>query len=135
MIWALSLAAFLIVLNTWVAYMARVPSGRVPARPWGSVALQISGIALGLAALAVWMSQATSLSTSIAVWAMNPMAIVFGAFFLWLLTQRKTPVGDLRVEVGDTLLPFAATTSEGTLFHTREFEGQRVLLKFFRGGW
>jgi len=52
-----------------------------------------------------------------------------------VLTQRKTPIGDIKVEVGDTLLPFTATNSDGEAFSSEALIGKRTLLKFFRGGW
>jgi len=62
-------------------------------------------------------------------------ALLMGPMFLWLLTQRKTPIGNLKVAVGDKLLGFEAMTSEGVSFHSDELAGKRTLLKFFRGGW
>jgi len=63
------------------------------------------------------------------------MAVLLGFGFFWLLAQRKTPIGKLRVKVGDTILPFKTATSEGAEFNTDELAGKRILLKFFRGGW
>ena len=53
--------------------------------------------------------------------------VVMGTFFLWVVTQRKTPIGDLQLDVGDKLLPFEAGTSEGTRFTTAELAGKRTL--------
>lgn len=55
--------------------------------------------------------------------------------FGYLYTQRATPVGRLRVAVGDPLRPFTALTPEGNTFDAASFQGRRVLLKFFRGHW
>ena len=63
------------------------------------------------------------------------MALGFALFFFWLLTQRKTPIGELQLSMGDQLLPFEAVTSDGTPFSSKEMVGKRVLFKFFRGGW
>lgn len=128
-----------VVAATWVAYFARVPSGRVPARPVGSIAAQLLGAALALWALASLASgpgaAAASALERAAVAGCAGFALLMAALFLWLLTQRKTPLGALRVRVGDRLLPFAATTSEGAAFHSDALLGRRTLLKFFRGGW
>ncbi|MCO4763479.1 MAG: hypothetical protein KC502_18320 [Myxococcales bacterium] len=128
----LSGASLLVVLATWIVYFAKVPSGNVPARPVGSILAQFAGIALAVAAVVVGQPSGA------AAWgAMVPAAfgLLMALVFLWLLTQRKTPIGDLKVAVGDTLLSFAATSSDGAAFHTDDLLGKRTLLKFFRGGW
>jgi cytochrome oxidase Cu insertion factor (SCO1/SenC/PrrC family) len=66
---------------------------------------------------------------------LSALGIMFGGLFLFVLSQRKTPIGDLRVSTGDSLLPFSATDSDGTPFHSDSLAGKRILLKFFRGGW
>lgn len=132
---ALLLAAgsALTVTATWVAYFARVPSGNVPARPIFSIAAQLLGVGLAIAAL---LQPAPPLAWGGAlVAALAAVGLLLAGLFLWLLTQRKTPVGALKVAVGDTLLPFVALTSEGAPFDVAGLRGERVLLKFFRGGW
>jgi hypothetical protein len=126
-------ASALVVAGTWTSYLAAIPRGTVPERPTGSVLLQWAGIGLALGAIG-WSVRATG-SVGVAVLAPAAFALMMAAFFLWLLTQRETPIGDLAVKVGDPLLPFEATASDGTPFHSRELAGKRTLLKFFRGGW
>lgn len=130
---SMSVTAFVVVMGAWGAYLATIPRGTVPARPVGSIILQCVGIGLGLSAI-VWSYQSGG-GFGVAVIAPAALAVMMGAGFLWLLTQRKTPIGDLKVKVGDKLLSFEATTSEGVGFHTDELAGKRTLLKFFRGGW
>jgi hypothetical protein len=129
----MSVAGFVVVMGTWGAYLARIPSGKVPRRPIGSIILQCVGICLAVSAIAGDYHDGGGVG--LAVFAPAAFALMMGATFLWLLTQRKTPIGDLKVEVGDKLSSFAATTSEGSGFHTDELAGKRTLLKFFRGGW
>ncbi len=129
----MSVAGFVVVMGTWVAYLSKIPRGAVPVRPIGSIILQCVGI--GLAVSAINWSYQVGGGFGVAVLAPAAFALMMGGAFLWLLTQRKTPIGDLKVEVGDKLLSFEATTSEGSGFHTDELAGKRTLLKFFRGGW
>lgn len=129
----MSVAGFVAVMGTWVVYLGKIPGGKVPERPSGSIILQCVGIGLAFSAI-VW-SYLGDGSSGVAVIVPAVVALMMGLFFLWLLTQRKTPLGDLTVKVGDKLLPFAATTSEGAGFHSDELAGRRILLKFFRGGW
>lgn len=129
----LSASGLALSLVSWITYFATVPSGRVPERPVGHVVLQLGALGLAVTSLAgapgrLGAAQGASIG----------MAVVGAGgagLFLWLLTQRRTPVGDLRVAVGDPLLPFRATTSSGATFDTASLAGQRVLLKFFRGSW
>jgi len=114
-------------LAVWVAYMGRVPSGKVPARPVGSIGAQLVALVTGLWAV-VWFPSGLVIGLS-------SVGIIMSALFLWLLTQRKTPVGNITVRVGDHLPAFEARTDAGAPFSTDEFRGQRVLLKFFRGHW
>ncbi|MBT3224675.1 MAG: hypothetical protein HN945_12930 [Deltaproteobacteria bacterium] len=130
---SMSAASFMAVMGTWGVYLGKIPGGRVPERPSGSVFLQCVGIGLAFSAI-VWSYQSTG-SAGAAVITPAAVALMMGPAFLWLLSQRKTPLGDLKVKVCDQLLPFAAVTSEGVGFHTDELAGKRILLKFFRGGW
>ncbi len=129
----MAVAGFLAVLTAWVAYLATIPSGKVPARPVGSIILQLVGVCLAVSAV-VWRFRDGG-SPGVAVIVPAVFALMMGSGFLYLLSLRKTPIGDLRVKVGDTLLPFEATTSEGAGFHSDSWAGKRTLLKFFRGGW
>jgi hypothetical protein len=129
----LSVLSFLVVLATWITYFRTIPKMKVPVNPIGSKVFQSIGLALG--ACAIVLSFQDSNMFSLAVFIPAFLALMFSLFFFWLLTQRKTPIGDLKVKVGDKLLPFTATTSSGVTFHSDELIGERILLKFFRGGW
>jgi hypothetical protein len=128
----LSVTSFVWVMGVVVDYFRKIPAARVPANPIGLVLLLLAGIGLAVAALA-WSYQTGSLG--VAVIAPAALAIMMASMILWLLTMRRTPVGDIKVKVGDKLLAFQATTSEGERFQTEELAGKRTLLKFFRGGW
>jgi len=128
-----SAAGFVMVMTAWVSYLATIPSGKVPARPVGAIILQLAGIVLAVSAAVVSFRDGESPGVAVIVPAF--FALMMGATFFYLLTLRKTPIGDLRVKVGDTLLPFETTTSDGAVFHTDSLAGKRTLLKFFRGGW
>jgi hypothetical protein len=122
-----------VVLSTWISYLIAIPRNKVPVRPIGSIFMQCLGIALALSAI-LGRDQSSGFSV-VAVIIPAYFSLIMGLLFLWLLTQRKTPLGELKVKVGDKILPFEAKTSDGARFHTDELVGNRVLLKFFRGGW
>lgn len=127
-----ALAGFTLVLGSWVAYMATVPSGKVPAKPWGHMGTQAVGAMLGTTS--VWMALGTGLGMIIPL-AFGGVAATMAGLFFYLFSQRATPSGRLTVAVGQPLRPFVATTPEGTPFDSASLQGRRILLKFFRGHW
>lgn len=132
MIWLGSLAGAALVMGAFGAYMLTIPRNAVPKRPVVHIGLMVLGCGIALASPllgggAPWTMVVASLLTS--------FALLLTGLFLWLLSNRKTPIGDLRVSVGDPLLSVASTTSEGVPFTNADLAGQRVLFKFFRGGW
>ncbi len=129
---ALSAGGLVWVMITVVTYFRTIPQGRVPVKVMGLVVKLLLGIGLALAAVAL---SYRSGSLGVTVIAPATFAAMMASMVLWLLTQRKTPVGEIKVKVGDKLLAFEATTSEGSTFHSDELAGKRTLLKLFRGGW
>lgn len=128
-----SAAGLIMVLAAWGTYLATIPGGKVPARPIGTIILQLAGIALAASAV-IWSLRAGE-PLGVAVIVPAFFALMMGSTFFYLLSLRRTPIGDLRVKIGDTLLPFEALASDGTAFKTDSLAGKRTLLKFFRGGW
>lgn len=124
----LAAAAAALTLGAWVGYMSTIPRGVVAVRPTTTIAVHLGGIALAVLSLAV--GPRTILSTALAA-----TAIGLAAFFFYLLSQRKTPVGQLTVAVGDALPSFSAKRSDDSDFESESLAGKRVLLKFFRGHW
>ena len=120
------------VMGSIVLYLRTIPRDKVPVKVTGFALQLLFGIGLAGAAIA-WGVQTESAGA--AVIAPAAFAAVMALMLLGLLTQRKTPIGDIKLKVGDKLLAFEATTSEGTRFHTDDLAGKRTLLKFFRGGW
>lgn len=128
-----SVVGLVMVLTAWATYLATIPSGKVPARPIAGIILQLVGIVLAISAIVLGFRDGGSPGLAVIVPAV--LAVMMGSAFFYLLSLRKTPIGDLKVKVGDTLLPFEVATSEGVVFNTDSLEGKRTLLKFFRGGW
>lgn len=129
----LAISGFVSVMVAWATYLATIPKGTMPARPIGHLLLQVGGVGLAIAGIAVWMRDGGA--SGAAVIPSAAVAIMMGLFFPFLLLFRKTPVGNIKVKLGDTLLPFASQTSDGSSFHSDSLAGRRSLLKFFRGGW
>jgi hypothetical protein len=126
-------AGLLVVVVTWGAYLASIPKGNVAARPVGSIILQLLGV--GLAIVGVTWPLCEGGAPGVGLIIPASLATMMGGLFLFLLTQRKTPIGNIKVSVGDKLLAFASQDSDGNSFHSDSLAGKRVFLKFFRGGW
>ena len=133
MAFATSATGFVAVMVAWISYLATIPNGKVPARPVGSIILQLAGMVAAASAV-VWSFRDGG-SPGVAVVVPAVFALMMGSTFMYLLSLRKTPIGNLKVKVGEALLPFEATTSDGTRFRTDSLAGKRTILKFFRGGW
>jgi hypothetical protein len=129
----MSVVSLVFVTVTVVAYFRSIPRNEVPVEVT-RLQLELS-LGVVLAGAAVVWSVHTVGTVGVAVVASAALAATMAVLVLWLLTQRKTPIGDLKVKVGDALLPFEATTASGAAFHSDELAGKRTLLKFFRGGW
>lgn len=128
----LAVGGFTLVLGSWVAYMATVPSGRVPLRPFGHLAVQSVGGVLGVVGIGSAVVGGGPLLGPVLPGA---MAAVMAGLFVFLYSQRSTPVGQLRISVGAPLRAFTAGTPDGDTFDSASLKGRRVLLKFFRGHW
>ncbi len=124
-------AGFATVLTSWVTYMATVPSGKVPLRPYGHLAAQAVGAGLAAAGISTAITSGGALLPTLVA----APALTLAGMFGYLYSQRATPVGRLRIAVGEPLRPFTALTPEGTTFDAQSLQGRRVLLKFFRGHW
>lgn len=129
----LSVTSLTVVIGTWIKYLRTISQMKVPLKPTGTIVLQCVGI--GLAVLGIILNIQGNGFFSMVVFVSAIFSLIMGLAFLLFYAQRKTPIGDLKVRVGDKLLPFAAMTSDGATFHSDELAGKRILLKFFRGAW
>jgi peroxiredoxin len=128
-----ALFGFGVVFTTIILYFRTIPRGTVPEKVGGFAAKL--GIGVVLSALGVYLGLTGEGSAGVLTYVPAGLAIFFGVFILWVLTQRKTPLGEIKIAEGDKLLQFTAITSGGMRFDSTELDGKRTLLKFFRGGW
>ncbi len=129
-----SILSFLMVMSSWVYYFSTIPKMKVPVEPWGSVLIQLVGVGVAVHAISQLVKYPME-GVIILSFIPSIFALLMGLIFFWLLSMRKTPVGDLKVNVGDRILPFKTSDSDGFEFHTDQLAGKRILFKFFRGGW
>ena len=101
---ATSAIGFVAVMVAWISYLATIPSGKVPVRPVGSIILQLAGMVAAASAV-VWSFRDGG-SPGVAVVVPAVFALMMGSTFMYLLSLRKTPIGNLKIKVGEALLPF-----------------------------
>ncbi len=129
----LAVVGFVFTFTSLVLYLRTIPQNRVPTSVFGfasrmAIGAAISGVAIYLGITGVgaagWM-----------VYVPAGLGLVVGAMILVFLTQRKTPLGDIKIKVGEPYIPFSAKTPEGEDYSSDAFKGKRILFKLFRGGW
>ena len=128
-----AIIGFAVVFVTIILYFRTIPRGTVPEKVGGFASKLAIGVTLS--AFGVYLGLTGESSAGMLTYIPAGLAIFFGGFILWVLTQRKTPLGEIKVAVGDKVLPFSAVTSQGEAFNSDALTGKRTLLKFFRGGW
>ena len=129
----LSVGGFIFTIGVVVQYFRTIPRMDVPTNiGWLTLRLVI-GVSLCAAVIALDIVTDSNIGPLAYIPAVMGMA--FGMLIIWVLSLRKTPLGNIKVKIGDTILPFTAQAVDGNHFDSSEFAGKRVLLKFFRGGW
>ncbi|REL32535.1 peroxiredoxin family protein [Thalassotalea euphylliae] len=124
----LAIIGFVLLNLAMVHYFAKVKQSKTPRAPLLLIVGMVVSSLLSLVALANHTFTADLASITIALLAFNNLST--SALFSYFLATRKTPLGDIRVKVGDQLLPFA-----NEQFDTGELAGKRTLIKFYRGSW
>ena len=128
----LALASFVVVFGFVVRYLRTIPRGKVPVSVTPFASQLGAGLILGLAALYFAVTGEGSVGIA---WLPLVLALLLSCFLLWVLSQREIPLGDIKVAVGDKLLPFDAISWDGQSFSSEQLSGKRTLFKFYRGGW
>lgn len=118
---------FLVVFVPMFRYFASIGREEVPEDPTPYNVAMAVGAVLGIAGIAL----APALTTGL----LGGLAIALAGFFVWLMSMRRLPDGALIARVGEPLPELEAPDQDGALIRLADLRGQRVLLKFFRGGW
>jgi len=103
----------------------------VPARAIGLILSLLIGMGLGI--YAIYLSFSGSIIGAIPVIIPAVLSIFMSSMFLYFFATKNTPIGNIKVKTGYSILPFEAKTSKGNRFHTDDLEGKRTLFKFYRG--
>ena len=131
LVWPFAIAALATVLVGWAAYLATILRDRVPRKPVVMFITQLAGIGLAIGTFFV----STRAGVPIGAIVVSGFAIFMASFFLILFSQRKTPLGNIQVEVGKPMPAFIGTDSDGNTVNSDDWRGHKILFKFFRGHW
>lgn len=115
----------------WLWHFWLAKDERVPRLPLGMIAAHV--IASLVAFAGVFAAEGTFgvvVAASLAT-----VTFLLGGGYVFLTVRAPLPDQKIRVAVGESLLPFVATRSNGQSFSSEDFSGRRILLKFFRGSW
>lgn len=129
----LSVLALVILLISVSIYFSSLLKNKVPEIPTQLTNSLI--IAILVASYSLYLAIPNTLLLVLPVAVPAVITVFLSSFLLYLLSKRKTPVGDLKVNVGDHFLSFDALTNSNTPYTANDFLGKRTLLKFYRGSW
>ncbi|QIZ75812.1 peroxiredoxin family protein [Ferrimonas lipolytica] len=121
-----------ITLTGGAVYLNKLKQSRAPKHPVGFSAALISATVIGT--YAVYLAWPSALSTVITVLPLLFTAMLAFVFFFFL-GQKNPPLNDIKIKVGEPILPFTVPAHDGSLFDSEKLKGRRTLLKFFRGSW
>lgn len=128
-----TLAGFIATAIGIGLYFVKVKRNETPKTP---VALYV-GLVLGIVIGSYGLVLASAQSTIAVVLSALPLTI--STFFFLVLTffliQKKPPLGDIKIKVGDSMLPFTVKNHSNEDFSSEQFIGKRTLFKFYRGSW
>jgi len=114
-----------------VLYMRKVKQNRTPKTPVALGLFMILGLVIEGYAVSITTNILGTISTLIPLSLSGILALMLGYFLL----NKNTPIGNIQVKVGDSVLPFEVATSVGNTFNSEQLKGKRTLLKFYRGSW
>lgn len=114
-----------------VLYMNKVKNNQAPKVPVALIISFITAFYLGIHAIQLSVTLAETIVVSL-LFTLTTFTTLFLSF---ILLNRNTPIGDIKVAVGDNMLAFKSTDFSGNEFNSDSLVGRRTLLKFYRGSW
>ncbi len=129
----LSLLGFATTVTGSLDYFLKVKKNNPPKNPIVLMLALGAGVFLGLAALITGFNNLHWNFVFVAI--MSSFSIFLGGKFIWVFTQKDTPLSDIKVAIGEKFPKFESITYNNEVYSTEEMKNQRVLLKFYRGAW
>ncbi len=129
----LSIFSLLTLLISISIYFSSLLKNKVPVKPIGLTISLV--VALLVAFISLFISSSVAFLSALPTAIPAVITVFLSSFLLFLLSLRKTPIGNISIGVGDNFLPFSSLTNKSTQYSPEDITGQRTLLKFYRGSW
>lgn len=123
-----STIGLLILVMALVHYFAKVKQNKTPKNPMLLKSAMLVASALSIWALATLNYQLNLNTVLVLFFTLNTLST--SLIFIYFLATKATPIGDIKIKVGDLFIPFKTDD-----FDSESLIGKRTLLKFYRGSW
>ena len=124
----LAILASCVLTISLVHYFYKLKKNQVPRTPILLMAGMLVSSIISIGSLSLSFSEPTLSTVLIVLLALYVLPT--SAMFSYLLANKNTPVGNIKVKTGDDIIPFKTDN-----FDSESLAGQRTLLKFYRGSW
>ncbi|MFC1233485.1 peroxiredoxin family protein [Vibrio sp. F74] len=126
----LSIVSFVLLNIALLHYFSKLKQNKAPKNPiFLKSAMAISSLS-SVGAISTLFLTPTSVISTVFIIVIALYVLSTSAVFTFFLAQKDTPIGDIKIAVGDDLLAFKTET-----FDSSSLAGKRTLLKFYRGAW
>ena len=126
----LSIVGFILVNIAQIHYFSKLKKNQTPKNPIFLTLSLFVGSSLSLLAIASLFTEPSPLIHKVVVIVLGLIVLSTSATFALFLLTKSTPIGEIKVSVGDSILPFSTAN-----FDSSSLIGKRTLLKFYRGSW
>ncbi|UUO22135.1 peroxiredoxin family protein [Colwellia sp. M166] len=126
----ISLLGFMLLNIALVHYFYKLKKNQTPKKAIFLIFSMLIGSLLSLSAIATAFTEPVSNLNLIVVVILALLIWSTSAIFSFFLATKATPIGEIKVSVGEQILPF--TTAN---FDYASLMGKGILLKFYRGSW
>lgn len=126
----ISMIGFILLNISLVHYFYKLKKNQTPKNPIFLKFSLLMGSLLSLSAIGSLFIMPTSTLASVVVVLLGFFVLSTSATFTLFLATKTTPIGHIKVSVGDQILPF-----KNVNFNSDYLKGKRTLLKFYRGSW
>lgn len=126
----ISIVSFVLLNAALVHYFYKLKQNKTLKNPVFLKLSMFTGSLLSIWAIGTLFTEPTSTLVTVVVALIGFSVLSTSATFSVFLATKATPIGDIKVSVGDKILPFKTID-----FNSESLIGKRTLLKFYRGAW
>jgi peroxiredoxin len=129
----ISLTGLIVLILGITVYFYKLIQNKVPKTPIGlffSIFVATTSAIYGL-----YLSIPNEIINVLPIAVPAILSIIISSLFLFVFMNKKTPLGNIKVKIGDSIIPFQSTSAQGHAFSQEDLKNKRILLKFFRGSW